>query len=103
MLHEPAVKAEDGPASGYKTRLGVWMFLIYSAVYAGFVLINVLFPAWMGFIVVLGLNPAMVYGFGLTEADALIPFNNPGIVSIPLSFLTLVGVSLLTRKKARRA
>lgn len=65
MFHEPAVKAEDDPASGYKTRLGVWMFLIYSAVYAGFVLINVLFPAWMGVIVALGLNLAMVYGFGL--------------------------------------
>ncbi len=65
MLHEPSASAEADPASGYKTRLGVRMFLAYSVVYAGFVLINVLFPAWMGVIVALGLNLAMVYGFSL--------------------------------------
>ena len=32
-------------------------------------------------------------------ATAPIPFSNPGIVSIPLSFLTLVVVSLLTQKR----
>lgn len=48
------------------------------------------------------ISPSMMPRFGLTEADALIPFNNPGIVSIPLSFLTLVGVSLLKGRKARR-
>ncbi|HVK13768.1 MAG TPA: cation acetate symporter [Gemmataceae bacterium] len=34
--------------------------------------------------------------YGLTAADAVVPFNQPGIVTIPLSFLVLVGVSLMT-------
>jgi cation/acetate symporter len=36
--------------------------------------------------------------FGLTAADALVPFGQPGIVTIPLGFITLVAVSLLTKK-----
>ena len=35
--------------------------------------------------------------YGLPETDALVPFSQPGIVTIPLGFLTLVAVSLLTR------
>jgi len=34
--------------------------------------------------------------YGLDAADAIMPFSQPGIVTIPLGFLTLVGVSLLT-------
>lgn len=65
MLHEPAAPSGKDHASGYKKRLGVVMFLIYSLVYAGFVLINVLSPLTMDKIVFLGLNLAVVYGFGL--------------------------------------
>ena len=36
--------------------------------------------------------------FGLTPQDALVPFGQPGIVTIPLGFITLIAVSLLTRK-----
>ena len=36
--------------------------------------------------------------YGLNPLDAPIPISNPGIISIPLSFLTLVVVSLLTPK-----
>lgn len=36
--------------------------------------------------------------FGLTAEDALVPFGQPGIVTIPLGFLTLIAVSLLTKK-----
>jgi cation/acetate symporter len=36
--------------------------------------------------------------FGLSAEDALVPFGQPGIVTIPLGFITLVTVSLLTRK-----
>ncbi len=36
--------------------------------------------------------------FGLTAGDALVPFGQPGIVTIPLGFITLVGVSLVTKK-----
>lgn len=65
MLHEPAAKQDRDPASGYKTRLGVWMFLVYALVYAGFVAINLVSPKAMDAVVFWGLNLAVVYGFGL--------------------------------------
>ena len=65
MLHEPAKQSGDDLASSYKSRLGVRMFLVYAVLYAGFVLINVLWPKMMGTIIVAGLNLAVVYGFGL--------------------------------------
>jgi cation/acetate symporter len=37
--------------------------------------------------------------YGLSAEDALVPFSQPGIVTIPLGFLTLIAVSLLTAKK----
>lgn len=36
--------------------------------------------------------------YGLPPEDAIVPFSQPGIVTIPLGFLTLVLVSLITRK-----
>ncbi len=46
------------------------------------------------------LSPSTYVGlYGLPAAQAPIPLDNPGIISIPLSFLTLVVVSLLTQKK----
>ncbi len=49
------------------------------------------------------LSPDMFerYGYSPVEAQALapIPFGQPGIVSIPLSFLTLIVVSLMSQKK----
>lgn len=65
MLHEPAAKQGKDPASAYKTRLGVWMFLIYGLFYAGFVAINLLAPGAMDTVVLMGLNLAVVYGFAL--------------------------------------
>jgi cation/acetate symporter len=55
----------------------------------------------MGIISSLGiilLSPDLYKLYGLDPTTAPIPFSNPGIVSIPLSFLTLVVVSLLTPK-----
>ena len=65
MLHEPA--AESGPdhASAYKMKLGVRMFIIYALTYAGFVFINLARPVLMERKVLLGMNLAVVYGFGL--------------------------------------
>ena len=45
------------------------------------------------------LSPSMYTRYGLDPATALVPLNNPGIISIPLSFITLVIVSLFTQKK----
>lgn len=44
------------------------------------------------------LSPDMYVRYGLDPATALIPLGNPGIISIPLSFLTLIVVSLMTQK-----
>lgn len=63
MLHEPASPAEKDPAGPYKMLLGIRMFIFYALFYAGFVLINLIFPDWMGIIVFMGLNLATVYGF----------------------------------------
>ena len=66
MHHGPAPESAPDPASRYKSRLGVWMFLFYCLVYAGFVFTNVLTEGQaMQIIVVAGLNLAVVYGMGL--------------------------------------
>jgi cation/acetate symporter len=36
--------------------------------------------------------------YGLDPASAPLAFGNPGLISIPLSFLTLIVVSLMTQK-----
>lgn len=57
----------------------------------------------VGIIAALGLilvSPSMYVRYGLDPDTALVPFSNPGLVSIPLSFITLVVVSLMTQKKA---
>jgi cation/acetate symporter len=45
------------------------------------------------------LSPTLYEIYGLNPLDAPIPLQNPGIFSIPLGFLTLVVVSLMTQKK----
>lgn len=44
------------------------------------------------------LSPSMFERYGLDPASAIIPIDNPGIFSIPLSFIVLIVVSLLTQK-----
>lgn len=66
MLHGPAQDSGPDPASRYKSRLGVVMCLIYTTVYAGFVLANVVAEGQaMQLMVFMGLNLAVVYGMGL--------------------------------------
>lgn len=58
----------------------------------------------VGVVTSLGLiafSPELYTLYGKNPLDAPIPLNNPGIVSIPLSFITLVVVSLLTRKDTK--
>jgi cation/acetate symporter len=49
------------------------------------------------------LSPDMYKQYGLDPTTAPVPFSNPGIVSIPLSFITLVVVSLFTQPKVTQA
>ena len=65
MLHEPAAPAGKDFAEHYKMRLGVWMFILYTIFYTGFVFINLYDPLLMESTVLFGLNLASVYGFGL--------------------------------------
>jgi uncharacterized membrane protein (DUF485 family) len=65
MLHEPAGQSGPDLASAYKMRLGVRMFIPYALIYAGFVFINLYRPVLMERKVLLGMNLAVVYGFGL--------------------------------------
>jgi len=62
---------------------------------------------FVGIVAALGIiltGPAMFAGpYGKTAADALHPLGQPGIISIPLSFLTLIVVSLATQKKKEAA
>ena len=46
-------------------------------------------------------SPDLYKLYGLDPTTAPIPFTNPGIFSIPLSFLTLVVVSLLTKPSGK--
>jgi len=48
------------------------------------------------------LSPDMYERYGLDKASAPIPFGNPAIISVPISFLTLVLVSLLTRNRGNQ-
>ncbi len=45
----------------------------------------------------IAISPSLFKIYGLDPTTAPIPFSNPGIISIPLSFLTLIVVSLLTK------
>lgn len=46
-------------------------------------------------------SPSMYVNYGLEASAAPIGLDNPGIISIPLSFLTLVIVSLMTQKQKK--
>lgn len=43
-------------------------------------------------------SPTMYDKYGLSPKEALIPLDNPGIISIPLAVITLIIVSLMTQK-----
>ncbi len=47
------------------------------------------------------LSPTMFGRYGLDPATAIFPLDNPGIVSIPISFLTLILVSLFTARRKK--
>jgi uncharacterized membrane protein (DUF485 family) len=64
MGHGPAVKLGKDNAAGYKTRLGITMFIVYTLTYFGFVVINAVNPALMGQ-VYFGQTLAVLYGFFL--------------------------------------
>jgi len=65
MDHGSAVELGVDLASKKKAKLGVWLFIVYTIVYAIFVAIGVLNYEAMGKIVWGNQNLAVVFGFGL--------------------------------------
>jgi len=65
MFHQPSRTSNSDYAVGYKSKLGILMFIIYAVIYAGFVAVNVAKPTLMEKNIIFGLNLAVVYGFGL--------------------------------------
>ncbi|KIH77994.1 Protein of unknown function, DUF485 [Geoalkalibacter ferrihydriticus] len=64
MGHGPAVKLGKDNAAGYKAKIGITMFFVYTSIYFIFVLINITKPTLMQ-IQVFGLNLSVVYGISL--------------------------------------
>ncbi len=73
MDHGPATDWGHDRASRFKTRVGVWMFVLYAVVYISFVLVSTLSPALMGSDIG-GLNLAILYGFGLIVFALMLAF-----------------------------
>jgi uncharacterized membrane protein (DUF485 family) len=73
MAHGPATDWGEDRASSFKTRIGIWMFLLYGVIYVGFVLINTFNPSLMASDIG-GLNLAIIYGFGLILFALMLAF-----------------------------
>jgi len=64
-MHGPATKLGTDHAAAKKSKLGIYMFLFYTLVYSGFVVIGLTDPELMAKHVIGNQNLAIVYGFGL--------------------------------------
>ncbi|MCC7147297.1 MAG: DUF485 domain-containing protein [Phycisphaeraceae bacterium] len=73
MQHGPATDWSKDKASSFKTRIGVWMFVLYAIIYAGFVIVNTFNPKIMGSDIG-GSNLAILYGFGLIIFALMLAF-----------------------------
>lgn len=65
MLHEPSGVFETDNAAPKKAKLGVILFIVYTLIYSGFVIIGLTKPELMGLELIGGQNIAIIYGFGL--------------------------------------
>jgi uncharacterized membrane protein (DUF485 family) len=72
-MHGPSSEWKKDNSSSLKELLGKWLFILYAIVYAGFIVINVVSPQFMG-IEVGSLNVALVYGFLLIVFAMLLAF-----------------------------
>jgi uncharacterized membrane protein (DUF485 family) len=68
-----------------KSNIGVWMTLLYSIVYGGFVVVSVFQPAWMGANAIFGLNLAVAYGLGLILIAVIFAMIYNQLVRLPKS------------------
>jgi uncharacterized membrane protein (DUF485 family) len=73
MDHGPVSDWSKDKASHFKTRIGMWMFMLYAIVYLGFILVNTLNPSLMASDIG-ELNLAIIYGFGLIIFALMLAF-----------------------------
>ena len=71
MHNQPAVELGRDLSIPKKTKLGVILFLVYLAIYVGFVVIGTLFTEALGGRILANLNLAVVYGMGLIVLAAV--------------------------------
>ena len=64
-MHSPAIKLDADNAAVKKSKLGVILFIVYTLVYIGFVVIGLVDPELLGLHVIGKQNLAIIYGFGL--------------------------------------
>ena len=74
MLHEPANNIVTDNAAAYKSKLGVILFIFYTLIYSGFVVIGLTKPELMGLELIGGQNIAIIYGFGLIVLAIIMGF-----------------------------
>jgi uncharacterized membrane protein (DUF485 family) len=72
MHHEPAVELGRDLSIPKKTRLGVILFIVYLAIYTGFVVIGSLFTDSLSVRVFSDLNLAVFYGMALIILAAVL-------------------------------
>jgi len=72
-MHGPPSEWKKDKSATIKELLGKWLFFLYAIVYAGFIIINVFSPRFMG-IDIGDFNMAIVYGFGLILFAMLLAF-----------------------------
>lgn len=73
MLHEPVSEDKKDNAASIKSKLGLWMFLVYTIVYTGFILITAFAPEVMGTNVG-KINLAIFYGLFLILFAVVLAF-----------------------------
>lgn len=69
-----SIVTDPANAPPHASRLGLSLFVIYTLLYLGFVLLNAFATDTMDVVVVAGLNLAIVYGFGLILAAITMAF-----------------------------
>jgi uncharacterized membrane protein (DUF485 family) len=87
VLHQANQNTDDeGADVGIRNaRIGWWLFLVYAALYAGFMLLNTFAPTATAAIVLFGLNLAVCYGIGLIVVAVLMALLYGWLCKFPLT------------------
>lgn len=72
-MHEETTQWAKDESSVIKELVGKWLFGLYAIFYAGFIIINIANPSFMG-IDIGGFNMAIAFGFGLIVLAMLLAF-----------------------------